>query len=200
MPGRLKPVLICLLFCSSGVAARADDALSSLPLMALEPPASPATPSAWSGFYVGSEVFAISGSGRGMKGGVGGAADFGYNHEFNNNIVLGVEEKVGYAPSLFRNSHYSGFDFSITNVKVGYDMGQFMPYVTMGGVLEKPHTTGLGAGYMGASDAVNGLFSGSSELRGAGAVGVGFDYAITNNLKMGFSATVIKGGPGFYGP
>jgi len=37
-------------------------------------------------------------------------------------------------------------------------------------------------------------------LRGAGAVGVGFDYAITNNLKMGFSATVIKGGPGFYGP
>jgi len=105
--------------------------------MALEPPASPATPSAWSGFYVGSEVFAISGSGRGMKGGVGGAADFGYNHEFNNNIVLGVEEKVGYAPSLFRNSHYSGFDFSITNVKVGYDMGQFMPYVTMGGVLEK---------------------------------------------------------------
>jgi hypothetical protein len=197
----LKPVLAFLLLCGLGLPARAEDAVTSLPTFALNSPAlaTPA-PSPWSGLYVGTEVFGISGSGGGMKGGIGGDTNFGYNHEFSNNVVVGVEGAVGYMPSLFRNSRYMGFDMAATNVKVGYDMGQFMPYMTMGGILAKPHTTGLGAGYTGASDAVNGLFSGSSELKGAGSVGVGFDYAVTNNLKMGFSATVIRSGPGFYGP
>jgi outer membrane immunogenic protein len=196
----LKPVLAFALLCGLGLSARADEAVTSLPTFALNPPAltTPA-PSPWSGLYVGTEVFGISGSG-GMKGGVGGDTTFGYNHEFSNNVVVGIEGAVGYMPSLFRNSRYTGFDIAAANVKVGYDMGQFMPYMTMGGILAKPHTTGLAAGYTGTSDAVNGLFSGSSDLKGAGSVGVGFDYAVTNNLKMGFSASVIRGAPGFYGP
>jgi hypothetical protein len=194
----MKAVFAYLLFCGVALSARADDVTPNLPTFALNPPPTSASP--WSGFYVGSEIFGISGSGRGMKGGVGGSTDFGYNHEFSNNVIVGVEGSVGYMPSLFRYSRYSGFDVAATNVKIGYDMGQLMPYMTMGGILAKPHTTGLGTGYTGASDAVNGLFSGSSDLKGAGSVGVGFDYALTNNLKMGFSATVTHSGPGFYGP
>ncbi len=196
----LKPALALALLCCLGLSARADDATSSLPIFALNPPEQALAPSPWSGLYVGSEVFGISGSGRGMKGGVGGDTNFGYMHEFSNNVVVGVEGAIGYMPSLFRYSPYRGFDIAATNVKVGYDMGQFMPYVTAGGIIAKPHTTRLGTGYTGASDTVNGLFSGSSELKGAATVGVGFDYAVTNNLKVGFSANVIQGGPGFYGP
>jgi outer membrane immunogenic protein len=149
-------------------------------------------------------MFAISGSGA-LKGGVGGAADFGYNHEFSNKVVIGVDAAVGYAPALIRNSPYAGFDLATTSVKVGYDMGRLMPYVTTGILLEKPHTN-LTAGYTGASDAVNGLFTGSSDLRAAGTVGAGFNYAITDKLSVGMDVGVAVGrnpgvlGPGLSGP
>jgi hypothetical protein len=198
----LQPApLAFLLLCGLGLSARAEDAVTSLPAFALNPPGSTTpAPSPWAGLYAGSEVFGISGSGRGMKGGVGGDTNFGYNHEFSNNLIIGVQGALGYLPSLFSNGRYTGFDTVATGVKIGYDMGQFTPYVTMGGILAKPHTTGLGTGSSGASDAINGLFSGSSDLKGAGFVGGGFDYAVTNKLTVGFSASVTRGGPGFYGP
>ncbi len=195
----LKSLITMSLVCGLGFAARADDTGLALPRFALPPPASPAVAaSPWSGFYVGTELFAVSGSG-GLKGGVGGAADFGYNHEFSNNIVVGVGGAIGYAPSLWRNGPYSGFDIAETNLKFGYDMGRLLPYITTGVILEKPHTN-LGAGYTGASDAVNGMFTGSSSLRAAGTVGAGFDYAITEKLTVGLEAGVTVGrNPGFFG-
>lgn len=200
-----------LLIGSFASAACAADAVTSLPLLALEPPPAPTSaltsPSPWSGFYVGSEVFAISGSGKGMKGGVGGAADFGYNHEFSNNVVIGVEGAVGYMPSLVRYSRYTGFDIGTTNIKIGYDMGRVMPYVTTGVLLAKPHSS-LGAGFTGAGDAVNGLFSGPADVRAAGTIGAGVDYAITDKLTVGVGVSMTKspgafpgGSPGaFIGP
>jgi hypothetical protein len=192
----LKPVPAFALLCGLGLTAHADELAPApnLPVFALAP-----APSSWSGGYVGSEVFGISGSGRGMKGGVGGDTNFGYYHEFGNNLVVGVQGLTGYTPSVFRNSSYSGFNIAATNVMVGYDMGRFMPYMTVGGMLAKPQTIGA-VGYTGASDAVNGLFSGSSDLRGAASVGVGFDYVVNDKVKVGFSAAVTHGAPGFYGP
>jgi outer membrane immunogenic protein len=192
----LKPLLFLGLLGGSGFSARADDASASLPLLALTPATAPNTPSPWSGFYAGSEVFAISG--KGLKGGVGGAGDFGYNHEFSNRVVVGVDGAVGYAPSLLRYSPYAGFDVAATNVKIGYDMGRFMPYVTGGVLLEKPHTT-LNTGFTGASDAVNGLLAGSSNLKTAGTVGLGADYAITSKLTVGVQASFATA-PGGFGP
>ncbi len=125
----IKLILAFLVLRGFGINASADEAVSGLPLLALNPAGLADTPSRWSGFYVGSEVFAVSGSG-GLKGGVGGAAEAGYNHAFSNNVVLGVNTAVGYAPSLFRRSRYSGFDFATADVRVGYDMGRLMPYVT----------------------------------------------------------------------
>jgi opacity protein-like surface antigen len=138
----------------------------------------------------------VSGSGRGMKGGVGGDANFGYVHEFDNNVILGVNTAVGYAPSVFRYSPYSGFDVATTNITVGYDMGRLTTFVTIGVALEKPRTS-LGAGYTGAGDAVNGLFSGPADLRAAGSVGAGFNYAITNNLSVSGGVSVSRG-PGLF--
>ncbi len=180
---RIGTALGFILLCGCGVAAKAADAMLSLSELALNPPASPLAPSIWSGFYVGTEVFGVSGTGKGSKGGFGGAAEVGYNHELDNNVVLGVNTSIGYAPSTWRGGRYSGFDFATANVLVGYDMGRVMPYVTGGIALEKPHT-GPGAGYTGTSDAVNGLFSGASDLKAAGSIGVGAEYAITNNLRV----------------
>jgi outer membrane immunogenic protein len=192
-------LLALALFTGASFSARAGDPVSSLPSLAHAPSASPVAPSRWSGFYVGSEIFAISGSGA-LKGRVGGAADFGYNHEFSNKVVIGAGAAVGYAPALFRNSSYAGFDLATTSIKVGYDMGRLMPYVTTGVILEKPHTS-LAAGYTGASDAVNGLFTGSSNLKSAGTAGAGFDYAVTDKLSVGMDAGVSVGkNPGLFAP
>ena len=148
----VRPSVALALMSGLSLSAQADDAVSGLPLFALAPPAPPTSSSPWSGLYVGSEVFGISGSGHGLKGGVGGDTNFGYMHEFSNNIVVGVEGAVGYMPSIFRYSPYRGFDVASTNVRVGYDMGQFMPYMTVGGIIAKPHTTAIGTGYTGASE------------------------------------------------
>jgi len=201
MTGQLHRYLFTfgLLITLDGIAW-ADDILPQLPVLALAPPPSaPSTPARWSGFYAGSEMFAISGSGA-LKGGVGGAADFGYNHEFSNHVVIGVDAAAGYAPAFFRNSPYSGFDFGAVSVKAGYDMGRLMPYVTTGVILEKPHTS-LNAGYTGASDAVNGLFTGSSDVKAAGTAGAGFNYAVTDKLSVGMDVGVSAGrNPGLLSP
>jgi outer membrane immunogenic protein len=195
----LRSLVALALLTGPGFSARADDTLSGLPSLALAPPAFPAARSRWSGFYAGSEIFAISGSGA-LKGGVGGAADFGYYHEFSNNVVVGVGTAVGYAPALFRNSPYAGFDLATANVKVGYDMGRLMPYMTTGVILEKPHSS-LAAGYTGASDAVNGLFTGSSNLKAEGTVGGGFDYAVTDRLSVGMDVGLsVSRNPGLFAP
>ena len=73
---------------------------SSLPLFAQNLQPKPQDPSIWSGLYVGSEVFAISG--KGVKGGFGGGGFIGYDHVFANDVVVGVRADVGYSPSLAR--------------------------------------------------------------------------------------------------
>jgi outer membrane immunogenic protein len=166
-------------------SAKADEASApTLPSLALNPEAS----SPWTGLYVGSEVTATFA--KGSKPGFGGAAYAGYNHEFSNNLVLGVQGATGYAPSLF--GHGRGFDFAETSVKAGYDMGRFMPYVTASVVLAKPNTFGVPA-YTGAADSMNSLFSSGGDLRAFGTVGAGFDYAINNNLSVGME---VRAGTG----
>ena len=52
-----------------------------------------------------------------------------------------------------------------------------------------------------SSQSVNGLFSGPGAVQAVGTAGVGFDYAVTNNLTVGLEARVNNGGPfGPFGP
>jgi opacity protein-like surface antigen len=173
--------------------AWADDPSSpTLPSLAVNPQAS----SPWTGLYVGSEVMATFA--KGSKPGFGGAAFAGYNRELDNNLVIGIQGETGYAPYLFSRGPYRGFNFAETSVKVGYDMGRFMPYVTAGVAFAKPNAFGVPA-YTGAADSMNSLFSSGGDLRAFGTVGAGFDYAVTNNLTFGMEVRA-NGGHGPIAP
>lgn len=187
---RAGPVLALAMLCA--LSAHAEDlAAPALPMLALDPPA----PSPWSGLYVGSEMFAISQ--KGTKGLVGGGAFVGYNHEFTNNWVVGIEGSTGFAPSCFQCSPFGGYNYAATNVKIGYDMGRWMPFVTAGVALAKPNI-GFGAGFSNAANSVNNLLNTPSSLRAFGSVGAGVDYAVTDKLTVGVSVSATTKGPGFW--
>ncbi|MBV8183448.1 MAG: outer membrane beta-barrel protein [Hyphomicrobiales bacterium] len=187
----LKPFLAVAVLCGACLPANADDATQApplqLPAFAQQPQAgapNPQSASPWTGFYAGSEVFAFSG--KGVKHGAGGAAFFGYNCEFDNNLVIGIEASTGFAPSVFKHGPYSGYEFAATNVKLGYDMGRLLPYVTAGFAFAKPDVR---SGYLSATDSVNDLFGSPSNVKVLGSVGAGFDYQVTNNLAVGVAVS-----------
>ena len=171
-------------------AGAAQAATPALPTLALDPqPPS----SIWNGLYVGTEIVGVSSRGFGRKGahgGFGGAILAGYDHEFANNIVLGVQASAGYMPLAFPFGRARGYNYAATDVKVGYDMGRWMPYLTTGVVLAKPNT-GPGMGYI-ASDSVNDLINGTANLKAAARVGAGVEYAITNTLHVGVAVSFAR--------
>ena len=206
-----RPLVAVFALCAAAAVARADDDVaptpaqtSALPSLALDPQGGPQEapqsgnakqPSLWSGLYVGTDVFAVGG--KGVRGGVGGGGYVGYNHEFANNVVVGIEAGAGYAPSLSKFGP-RGFDYASTDVKIGYDMGRLMPFVTMGVDLAKP--TGIGnRGFTSTSDSVNDLFDSKGNVKSLTSVGAGFNYAITNNVTMGVEVNVVQS-HGFWGP
>jgi opacity protein-like surface antigen len=182
--------------CCFAWGAHADETIApNLPTLALNPQAvngraADGVASPWSGFYFGSEITAFSH--KGAKGLVGGSALAGYNHEFGNRMVLGIETSVGFAPNIFTRGAASGYDFAATKFKLGYDMGRLMPFVTGSVVLAKP-TIDTGIGFVGVSDTVNNLFNDSSHVKTFGSIGAGFDYALTNNLSLGITVSANKG-------
>ena len=182
--------LVCLALYGFGLGAQAGEPAPALPTLALDPQP---PPSIWSGFYVGTEVFAVALRGvKGTKGLVGGAVTAGYNHEFANNLIVGIDTATGYAPSWFRRGPFRGFDYATADVRIGYDMGRLTPYVTSGFVLAKPNLSPH-AGYLGGTDSFNNLFNSAGDLRGAGTVGAGFDYAVTNRLHVDLGVSVGAG-------
>ncbi|MBV9703094.1 MAG: hypothetical protein JO163_10220 [Methylobacteriaceae bacterium] len=185
-----RPFFVCLVLCGFGLGAQAGDLPTALPTLALDPQP---PPSIWSGFYVGTEMFAVALRGaKGTKGLVGGAVTAGYNHEFANNLIVGIDTATGYAPTWFRRGPFRGFDYGAADVRIGYDLGRLTPYVTTGLVLAKPNFSPH-AGYFGGSDSFNNLFNSAGDLRGSGTVGAGFDYAVTNRLHMGLGISVGTG-------
>jgi opacity protein-like surface antigen len=175
---KIVPAFVALL--GFGLSALADDvSVPALPTFAQSPQSNPQSPNPWSGLVVGSEVFVLSQ--KGAKGHVGGDGFIGYSHEFDDNLVIGVQAGAGYAPSLFACGPRNGFDFAMTNVSIGYDMGRFLPYVTAGAGLAKANS-GPG-GPPNAGDSFNDLFTGPSSPRALATVGAGADYAVTDHLE-----------------
>jgi opacity protein-like surface antigen len=169
-------------------AAAADlPADSPLPSLAADPETQAPN---WKGLYVGTELAVASF--KGVKGAsVGGDVLAGYDREFDNHVVLGVQFSTGYSPWIFPGGAHRGFDFAETSVKVGYDMGRLTPYVMTGVALARP-TNSIG-GPPNLNDSVNGVFGGPGALQALGTAGVGLDYAVTNNLHVGVEASVING-------
>jgi opacity protein-like surface antigen len=178
----------CGLAAAPAVAADLPSRTASpLPSLAADPQTQ--APS-WSGFYVGAGVSVVSF--KGAKGQAGGEFFGGYDHRFDNNVILGVRFTTGYSPWAFPAGPYRGFSFGETDVKLGYAMGRVTPYVLAGAALARPS---YGADFGDLSQSVNGLFSGPGAVQAVGTAGVGFDYAVTNNLTVGLEARVSNGGP-----
>ncbi|MCW2283351.1 hypothetical protein M2323_001235 [Rhodoblastus acidophilus] len=143
----------------------------------------------WEGLTMGTEVFAGSGVGKGGRGGFGGALNIGYSKEFTNNVVVGVGATAGYAPS-FSTYWPRGYNFGLASVSVGYDMGRFLPYVTVG--LGTTNANPYGAGWQGL-DSLNGLFGPNNAT--LATVGAGFTYEVNEHLRIGaeINATQVRG-------
>jgi outer membrane immunogenic protein len=146
-------------------------------------------PRRWEGLTMGTEVFAGSGMGKGGRGGFGGDLRIGYLRELDNNVVIGVGAMAGYAPS-FSAYWPRGYNFAIADVKVGYDMGRLMPYVTVG--LGTVNGSGNGRGWQGLNglNGLNGLFGANSAT--LTKVGAGFSYEVNEHLRVGAEVNAVQ--------
>jgi outer membrane immunogenic protein len=181
-------IVITLVLC--GAPALADDSLT-IPPTPIDPHPQP---SIWNGLYVGSGVsFAAA---KGQKGQVGGAVFAGYDKTFDNHLVLGVKFDTGYAPLLTSSGRFRGFDFAMTEVKLGYDFGRVTPYIYAGGGFAR--ATAFNSGLPDADNSINGLFYGPGPTRTVTSLGAGVDYHVTNNVTLSVGAGVVNGaGAGF---
>lgn len=175
------------LFAILSTPAFADGALTIPPLTVDPNPA----PSMWQGLYVGTGVtFAAI---KGQKGAFGGDVYAGYDHEFQNNLVLGLKFDTGFAPFASTYPRFTGFDYAMGSVKLGYDLGRITPFVYAGGGLAR--ATAFSSELPDAAATINGVF-GQGPGFGVAAFGAGFDYRVTNNVTVSVSAGVMNGPPG----
>jgi len=182
-----------LVLTAAGVAPAAAADLpsqtqSAPPLFAASPETQTPTPD-WSGFYIGAGIDAVAF--KGAKAQFGGDVFGGYDHRFDNNVILGARFTTGYSPWAFASGPYKGFSFGEADMKLGYAMGRLTPYVVVGAALARPS---YGADFGDLGQSVNGLFSGPGAVQAVGTAGVGVDYAVTNNVTVGIEARVNQGG------
>jgi outer membrane immunogenic protein len=194
--------------CGLGSAAHAAD-LTVYEEAVVAPAPAPAFN--WTGFYAGvhagygwaevdnqygfgdnfSEL--VNGGGNKPDGFFGGL-QLGYNHQFANNVVLGVEADAAFADLKDSGQGISGDldgDFYRFNTetkidalgtvraRLGYAAGRFLPYVTGG--FAWAHTD-YNFSFDTASPTLNGSFSQSDVFTGW-TVGAGLEYAITDKIS-----------------
>ncbi len=151
----------------------------------------------WEGLSMGTEIVAGGASGKHGRGGFGGDLNIGYAKEFDNRIVLGLGLSTGYMPSL-SSFGPRGYDFGMANMKLGYDMGQFMPYVTVG----LGRASGVaGAGGFQGMNSLNNLFApGGGPSAPLTKVGAGFNYEVNEHLHIGAEISTVQVRGGGFGP
>ena len=190
------PAVLCL-WLSPARAADLPNAPSSYP--ALSPDSADLTPNIWSGLYVGAGISAWGG--KGVKGGVGGESYLGYDHAFDNGVIVGVRASTGYEPFLLSTpsgfTQFTGTAFAGGEATIGYRMGQITPYLITGVALARP--TSFGGGAFNAFDSLNTAFSGPGAVQAVGTVGMGVAYQVTPNFSMGIEARMYKANNNYNG-
>lgn len=130
----------------------------------------------WTGFYIGANAGYAWGSGKGAADYYGlspdgwfGGGQVGYNYQFQNNVLIGVEADLqGSDISNSANGVNSKLDyFGTVRARLGYAYDRFLPYVT-GGLAYGKNT-------------INDLGYSDSNTHVGWTVGGGLEYAITNN-------------------
>ncbi len=185
-----------LLHPASAAAADLPNAPSTYPAVTANPGEPEWNP--WSGLYVGTGISAWGG--KGVKGGVGGDAFLGYDHAFENGVVVGIRASSGYEPFLWAapsgSLQFTGTAYAGGSALVGYQMGRLTPYVIAGVDLARPTRFGS----LSALDNVDAVFSGPGAVQAVGAVGVGAVYRFNNNFSFGVEAIVQHANePGAWG-
>jgi outer membrane immunogenic protein len=195
----MKSLLIACSILAFGVtsAVAADLAPQSV-----EPVVPVALPFSWTGFYVGAQAgyawgdskasYPIAGPAGFLDldpdGGFGGVYA-GYNYEFSNGLVVGLEGDVNYGSVTGKDIYHvvgggvlAGDNgkgklswFGSARARIGYAWDRFLPYIA-GGVAVGDYKNTLFAG-------TNSTFNGSySNTQTGWTVGAGLEYAVTDNI------------------
>ncbi|MGJ4857491.1 outer membrane protein [Labrys sp. La1] len=157
-------------------------------------PIAPVAPYSWTGFYVGAHAGAAFGNAKitssdGYRQGfnnVGfvGGLHAGYNYQFDNHIVVGLEGDIDYS-SLSKTRHgiaaatpyavrfKSEWQGSVRG-RLGYAFDRFLPYLTAGvAFADEKYRVTVPAGV-----------SSQSTTRVGWTVGAGLEYAIDENWSV----------------
>ncbi len=167
--------------------ALAGALLAAAPAMAADLSSAPAYPAkaaaaaappvfSWTGFYIGANAGYAWGSGTGAADAYGlnpdgwlGGGQVGYNYQFQNNVLVGLEADVD-AANISSSSGLASSKldyFGTVRARLGYAFDRVLPYVTGGLAWGNNKITGLG-------------YSQSNTSTGWTA-GAGVEYALTNN-------------------
>ncbi|MCK0209214.1 porin family protein [Starkeya koreensis] len=212
-----------LLGAATGALLTAPALAADLPIAVKAPPLVYAPVFTWTGLYAGANVGygwgegsapwdnylawhyagwdATSYSGGSDPTGWFGGVQAGYNYQFTNNVVLGVEADFEFG-SLNDKLNYSAFDagladqdfgsietkietFGTVRARLGYAMDRFLPYVT-GGLAWG--TVKVSENWSSFTDgAYDPFFSGSaskSQTLWGWTIGGGLEYAVTDNWTV----------------
>lgn len=197
----MKKILLagvaCLAF-SAGAASAAD--LSAKAPYPVKAPIAVVPSFTWTGFYIGANV----GYGWGSAdtntpfydyiytadvdpSGWFGGGQVGYNYQFENNVVLGVEADIEFGSltdSVYFNDYFDIYGtskvdyFGTARVRLGYAIDHFLPYITGG--LAWAHNEVRATVFDGDV-----AYSGSDDTTSIGwTIGGGVEYAITDNWTV----------------
>jgi len=199
-----------LVICGTVTAGAADfDRSKLVRAPSIQAPSTPtAKPIAysWSGYYVGGNFgytwgdsnFDTSIYDRGVtlpssqsafdsKGMMFGL-QLGANHQFDNNLVFGVESDVSWADIKGEFNYDNGrpgavagtkFDAVATaRARIGYAFDRFLPYAT-GGL-----AVGHGKAYINNVYSAAGEYTSGSEFTVGWTAGAGLEYAVDNNISL----------------
>ncbi|MCX5576841.1 outer membrane protein [Kaistia terrae] len=159
----------------------------------------------WTGFYAGvhagygkatldSEMTDTYGEGNGNKpDGFFGGGQLGYNYQFSNNIVLGIEADAAFADLKDngalrigdRDQYFEvGTRSKITalgtvRARAGYAVDRFLPYVTGGFAWANAESEVYIASNIPNASNVS---SSDSQVFTGWTIGAGLEYAVTNNI------------------
>lgn len=162
----------------------------------------------WEGFYIGGNLGYGAGDTKDQSNpdaaeqsmeGVTGGIQAGHNWQFDNNVVLGVEaglsfndiNKSWHDQENNQFSPYHGKDAikqsGSFNIKLGYAIDNFLPYVTTGVTVAKmEHSLGCEKSSVSVTTGCSSDFNTNTSDIGAGAnIGVGVMYKFNKNLSGG---------------
>ena len=141
----MKKLTATLLLSVAAIAAVSGSAMAAdLPMMAAPMAAAPAPSGGWDGLYIGGNVGyswgtadSTSSSDDATINGFSAGAQIGYNFSLSDNIVAGVEADISWNNESGNLGTSTDENFRINwdgavLARLGYDAGQFLPYVEAG--------------------------------------------------------------------